>query len=722
MKYSDEELIALVEREENQSYSTNSGKLKEERDEALDYYLGEPFGNEVKDRSQVVTRDVLDTIEWVLPSLLKVFTSGDEVVKFNPREKNDIENAEQETEYINYVVNQKNPGFQLFYTWFKDALLQKSGYVKVWWEVKEETQDERYEGLTEDELAFILQDKEVEITEQEQYVNEWGMPLYTVKLRKIVPLKQVRITNVPPEEMLVSTRTRAVHLTDSPFVEHRCYKTISDLRAEGYKLDMSKMQDYDYEDNDRDIYDESGYFQESETEEAMRAVMVRDCYMRIDLDGDGIAELARVLIAGTQVLEKEPVDFIPFASICPVPMPHRHIGLSYADLVMDLQLIKSTVTRQILDNIYLSNNTRMAVDPARVNLDDLLVSRPGGIVRTKGDPSGAIQPLINPPMFGQSFNLLEYIDGMRENRTGITKYNQGLDANSLNKTATGISAIMGAAQQRIELVARLFAETGVKEMFQMVHALVRKYSDNVEMVKLRNDYVPVDPRGWRKRTDLTISVGLGTGNKDQMMQHLMLILQAQREALQIGIATPKNVHYALTKLTQNAGFKDADSFWTDPEAEGLPQQGNPEQEQMVKEQMQQMHEEIQKLGQEKQKLEAEILKRDTDTSVKVYEIDTRSNTELKKVEMTNENKTALASMQAITDAILQTQQQLETRIGEVAESEPDLTPVIAQIEDIQNTITNSVPVSIKQIRDENGKLIGVVRILADGTEQEIMIK
>jgi soluble cytochrome b562 len=202
----------------------------------------------------------------------------------------------------------------------------------------------------------------------------------------------------------------------------------------------------------------------------------------------------------------------------------------------------------------------------------------------------------------------------------------------------------------------------------------------------------------------------------------MLILQAQREALQIGIATPKNVHYALTKLTQNAGFKDADSFWTDPEAEGLPQQGNPEQEQMVKEQMQKMSEEIQKLSQEKQKLEAEILKRDTDTSVKVYEIDTRSNTELKKVEMTNENKTDLASMQAITDAILQTQQQLETRIGEVAESEPDLTPVIAQIEDIQNTITNSVPVSIKQIRDENGKLIGGVRILADGTEQEIMIK
>jgi hypothetical protein len=719
VKYSDQELLAAIDREESQSYQTTSGLLKTERDNALDYYLGEPFGNEIADRSQVVTRDVLDTIEWVLPSLLKTFLAGDEIVKFNPTTEEDIEAAEQETAVVNFIIQQKNPGFQIFHTWFKDALLEKTGYAKVYWEETKDYQDERFEGLTEDELAYILADKTLEILSQQQYQDAFGMPLYTVKLRQVVPCKQVKIINVPPEEMYVSTRTRSVSLKDAPFVEHRYYKTVSDLRDAGYKLDMTKMSGFaDIEDQERNIYDEAAAWQQDETEEAMRTVLMRDCYMRVDDDDDGIAELKRVLVAGTQVIEREEAEFIPFAAICPIPMSHRHVGLSYADLVMDLQLIKSTITRQILDNMYLSNNVRNAIDPSRVNLDDMLVSRPGGVVRTKGDPSGAIMPLVNPPIYQQSFGMLEYIDSMRENRTGVTKYNQGMDANSLNKTATGISAIMGASQQRLELVARLFAE-GVKEMFMMVHALQAKYADAEETIQLRGKYIAVDPRGWKKRTDMTISVGLGTGNKDQMAQQFMLILQAQKEALMsgTGLATPKNVYHALIKMTENAGFKDADQFWTNPEGEGQQQPAGPSPEQI-----QQVQQHIQQLTEENQKLQQELAKRDTDSSVEVYKIDKQSETEIQKVQMQNDNKELLASMKAVTDAIMQSQTQMDDRMAGMENSMPDMSPMMETIKALQEQITGMQPVGIKQVRDESGKLIGGVRVLADGTEQKISIQ
>jgi hypothetical protein len=255
-------------------------------------------------------------------------------------------------------------------------------------------------------------------------------------------------------------------------------------------------------------------------------------------------------------------------------MPHRHIGRSYADLTMDIQLIKSTLIRGQLDNMYLANNGRYAISD-RVNLDDMLTSRPGGIVRVEGDPGSGIMPLSHPPLPASSFTMVEYMDSMKEKRTGVTAYNQGLDANSLNKTATGVAQIMNASQQRIELVARTFAETGVKELFKLVHRLVRTTLTKPDIVRMRNKWVEVDPREWEDRKDLSISVGLGAGNKDQQLTHLMSILQMQKEAIQIGITSPDKIYNALAKLTQNAGFKNPEEFWTNPANNPPPQPQGP---------------------------------------------------------------------------------------------------------------------------------------------------
>ena len=588
----DMEIIAKVEAEENIAYGVNDSALSNDRASAIDYYLGQPFGNEEEGRSQVVSYDVQDTIEAALPQLLKVFVAGDKVVQFDPKGPEDQDAAEQETDYINHVVMEKNNGFKIFYVWFKDALLSKNGYVKVFSEEEEETEEYDYKGLTDGQLQMLASDENTEVLEHTAYPDPSinmdviyqqasmnGVDpativqpmLHDVKLKVTEKKTEIVIENVAPENMMVSVDTTGPNLEDARFVQHREVMQLADI-AEAFdkpleyiKSIMSDLRDtFEEESNARDIYDEE-YDRAIESDEAL----VKDTYIKLD------GERYRIVILGNTILYKEKSEVVPFACITPMIMPHRHIGRSYADLTMDIQLIKSTLIRGQLDNMYLANNGRYAISD-RVNLDDMLTSRPGGIVRVEGDPGSGIMPLSHPPLPASSFGMVEYMDSMKEKRTGVTAYNQGLDANSLNKTATGVAQIMNASQQRIELVARTFAETGVKELFKLVHHLVRTTLTKPDIIRLRNKWVEVDPREWKARKDLSISVGLGAGNKDQQLAHLMSILSMQKEAIQIGLTSPEKIYNALAKLTQNAGFKNPEEFWTNPA--NNPQGQQPPQE------------------------------------------------------------------------------------------------------------------------------------------------
>ena len=598
------EIVARIESEEQSAYGLNDAELSGERTQAIDYYLGKPFGNEQDGRSQVVSTDVADTVESLLPALLKVFVSGDEVVRFDPRSPDDVDASEQETEAVNYLVMDKNPGFNIFYTWFKDALMSKNGYIKVYWEENESVEKEFYAGLTDEEMTMLVQGDEIEVIEHSVYPDEKDAQqraeavaqLMQVAMQDTNAAKQLQqiqsqppkmlhdvrvqtkknegsicIDNVAPESIMVSVDTKTVSIQDARFVQHREETTVAELKEQGFDVpDDIASDDYDRlqeEQAARDLYGEQT---DRENYDGLdRKVMVKDTYMRVD------GELMRYVVVGQTIIHEEEAEIIPFAAITPVIMPHRHVGRSIADLVMDIQLIKSTLQRGQLDGMYLALNPRHFLSD-RVNLDDFLVSRPGGAVRVASDNvQTAAMPLITPDVSSIAYPMLEYMDSVKENRTGVTKYNQGMDANALNKTASGISQIMTAAQQRTELIARIFAETGVKELFMLVHRLTRQHSQRELVMRLRNKWVAVDPRQWKTRTDLSVAVGLGTGNKDQMLSHLMTILQAQKEGAVIGLATPKNMYNALTKLTQNAGFKNAEEFWTDPE--GQSQQKPPPQ-------------------------------------------------------------------------------------------------------------------------------------------------
>lgn len=597
-KMTESELKAILSAEIADSIGHIGGELSEQRRKALDYYLGQPFGNEMEGRSKVVSTDVADTIEWILPSLLRIFTAGDDVVRYEPTGPEDEEVARQATEYANWIFTRDNPGFLILYTLFKDALLQKNGIGKVWWEEKEEDQREVYRQKTPEEVQVLLADPDVELLEVREYQAERigidpsgavvaiPVPYHDVTLKRRSRSGRVRVMPVPPEEFLISRRARSID--EAAFVAHRVRRTVSELLAMGFDrktveaLPDAAEDDPTGEERARFDFDDTGDPAGSHgLNRAMREVWITECYIRADWDGDGIAERRKITVggAGEEILDNETWDGpLPFVSLTPIIMPHRFFGLSVADLVMDLQLIKSTILRQILDNLYLSNNGRHVISD-QVNLDDMLTVRPGGIVRLKSGamPSqGHVLPLDTPLVAAQAFPMLEYLDGIREGRTGVTRYNQGLHAETLNKTAAGINQIMTAAQQRIELIARVFAETGIKDLFRKILELIGKHQSAPRIIRLRNRWVPMDPRSWNTQMDLSINVGLGTGNRDQMLVHLqnLLGIQVQAIKLQGGVAGPivtlDNIYNTLAKLVENAGLKSVDAYFTAPGAMPAP--------------------------------------------------------------------------------------------------------------------------------------------------------
>jgi hypothetical protein len=619
MKMTDDELIELVKREERTSLDYLSGSLADERSENMELYLGDKTRELTaqEGRSSVVSMDVQEAVESMMPYLMKVFTSGDEVVKFNPKSKEDVKQAEQETDYVNHVIINQNNFFLIANQWFKDSLINKNGYVKFWWDETESVSEERYTGLTDVELEMLLKDDSVEPLEHSEYIDtnsqemqqlvqagivqslgdgrfvappevEPSLPkLHDIKVKVTNKEGKAKIEPCPPEEILISADERSIDPNTVRFFEHRQWKTISDLREMGYDVEDDIADDsstlfMSEEWLSRNEFAEEEVWRDDQLTGPNRRVVYREAYPLVDFDGDGIAERRLVCLVGNKILSNETTDLVPFANLTPYIMPHRHIGRALADYVKDIQVIKSVIMRNVLDNFYASNNGRWAISD-KVNLDDMLVSRPGGVVRVDGAPMGEIMPMVSQPIGNSAFPLMEYLDTNKENRTGITRYNQGLDANSLNKTASGINQIMSAAQAKQELIARTFAETGVKQLFAGIHKLLLQHSRKEEIIRLRNEWVPVDPRQWKTRTDMTVAVGLGTGNKQEMLMQIMQILQVQREAISVGIATPQNIYEACIELTKNAGFKDGDKYWTNP-AQQQPQQPQPDPK-MVEAQM-----------------------------------------------------------------------------------------------------------------------------------------
>lgn len=592
MRMDDDQLIGVIE--DHEGNAETSGELSEDRTQALDYYLGEPMGNEVEGRSQVISRQVWDVVEWIKPQLADIFTSGEEVVEFKARGPEDMKGAEQETDYINHVITEKNNWFEVFYSWSHDALIQKNGYVKAYFDDSEDTIQESYQGLTDDEFALLMQDKSVEMVEYEELIliDPEGTPMRThsVRLKRIKPRNITKLDNLAPEFVLVSQNAKGLCLQDPSvdFVEHREYKTISSLREQGLEVDDDISDSGDGSgDWEEHLRDDNTPFRDVNREGAggdgaMRRVKVRECWVRVDWDGDGLAELRHVIVVGREILLNEDCDIIPIVALCPTPLAHRHYGLSVADAVMDLQRIQTALLRGALDNQYLANNGRYGININTVNMDDMLDSRAGGVVRVDGPLGDAFFPLTHPTNGNQVVPMMEYMDKIAQRRTGVSEQSMGLNPNALNNQAGAIAntAMMTAAQQRIKFIARVMAETGVKSLFLLVHALEMKHSRQRKMVELRGEWVPVDPRQWTKRTDMRVSVGIGVGDKPQQITFLTQLIQSQIGMLQMRLTTPEKIFNSVSRITKLAGYKDPNEFWQNP-AKLLPAQPQPDPKMLI---------------------------------------------------------------------------------------------------------------------------------------------
>ena len=579
MKDSQKLLLSAIQRHEDAAEIDVDG----ERATAIRLYRGDNIDPQEEGRSQFVSRDCYDVVETVKPQLLKLFLSGDEVVRFDPEGPEDVAQAQLETEWVNHVALQQNDAFGVFSDWIHDGLVQRNGYVLAHWSEEEQVDTETYTNLSDEEIALILQDPALEIVGHEESSDEYGNLLHSVKVEKRSDCSRVQYINVPPESVIVDVNHDKVSLAECNFVQRREWKTLSQLRAEGFDVpdDLSDSgddsRDYETYVRDADHWQEEGV----EADPSMRRVRVRETWIRTAIHTGGKkAELRHCIVVGTTFLLDEEADAIPLVAWCPKPQPHQHEGLSLIDEAKDIQAVKTATTRAMLDNMYLANNGRYAINTDVVNLDDMLVSRPGGVVRVDGPPGAAIFPLTHPQTQNVALQAVEYFDQVKESRTGITRYTSGLDPNALNKTATGIMQLQAASMQRIELIARHFAEA-VKELMWLTHALTLKHGRKQEMVQLSNKWAVIDPRSWKKRKDMTISVGLGTGNRQEQSMFLMQMLQlALGPGLQMGLTEPPKVYQMLSRLTNNAGFKASEEFWTDPSSKP-PQPPAPDPKLMI---------------------------------------------------------------------------------------------------------------------------------------------
>ena len=707
---SEQEILSILAKEIHNSSGYIGGEIVARRKKSLEYYLGNPLGNEQEGRSQVVSNDVMDTVESLMPSLMKIFTSGDNVFACEGVGPEDEEMARQASDYLNHIFLKENNGFTALYTAFKDALIQKNGILKVYWDDSSKTEREEYTRLTDDEFTDLVEDSEVSVTHHSEYkepiTDDRGKEIDKVSLHDVVIHRtklygRVKIEPVPPEEFLIERRCKDIDSAN--FVAHRVNKTKTELIEMGYHPDIV----YSLPTGDGETYSEDKFVRhqnidfgrgESTGDKSTDMVLIHECYIRMDADGDGRAELLKVCVAGDgkKLLDVTEVDTIPFISMTPVIMPHRFHGRSIAELVEDIQLIKSTVMRQMLDNMYLTNNNRVAIQDGQVAMDDLLTNRPGGIVRTKQPPQNVMMPIQAQPITEQASGMLGYLDSVKESRTGVSKTSQGLNADALNnKTATGMNQVLTQSQMRMELIARIFAETGVKDLALKMFELVCKYQQKEKIVRIRGKYIPMRPYEWKDRVNVTIHVGLGTGSKEQQLILLNAILERQMQAinLQQNVFGPmvnlRNIYNSLKKLVENAGLNSIEPFFMDPDVGAaqmpqLPPKPPTEFEKVTLAQVQGENQRAQLKAQvEEKRIEAQMRQELLEFELKIKEIELQYGTKIDELELKRRSMLEQTDLQKSGDLmkeIIKGQQQFfngkgQTNTpGETSRSAPKRSP------------------------------------------------
>ena len=583
-------------------------QVGEERAESTEYYLGNEPESTSSVQSEFISTDVRESVLFMLPSIMRTFFGTKKIVEFVPKNAEDIPLAEQQTDYINYIIQQKNPGFQVLYDAFKDALVRKTGFVKVFWDDSITATTHEYTNLDPASYQALILDKDVEIVEESatketittmdpltgEQVTEEIPVSFDLTIRRVKQKNQVCIEAIPPEEVLISRHAR--DLQTASYVAHRMVKSVSDLVAMGYDEEEveqyagyggSAVDEQSYEEMEaRNPFDNMVYPDRSDT--GGKDVLYVEHYLFYDFDGDGINERIRVCTIGDgiHILNVEQWDDLPICMFCPDPEPHTAIGSCPADYLKPIQAAKSQIMRDTLDSLGHSIFPRMGIVEGQVNVDDVLNTDIGQPIRMRAP--GMVQPFAVPFVGKEAFPVLGYLDEAKENRTGVSKASAGLNAEALQSTTSAaVTATMSGAQGRVELICRHFAEGGLKEMFRTTNNLVIKHQNAQDVFRLNGKFVPVDPRYWDADKDLVVNVAISKSSDTEKFSILQNIAGKQEQIMQL--LGPQNPlvslqQYAntLTRMIELAGFQDSTSFIN---AEVPPMQPQPEEQKPSAEEM-----------------------------------------------------------------------------------------------------------------------------------------
>ena len=619
----------------------SDSELSNNRATLLDYYNLKPYGDEKEGQSQIVTSDVADVIEWMLPSLLRIFTQGRNVAKFYSYTAEGEQEAREKTLVANHEFLRKNKGVMLLHNMMKDALLQYTGVIKVSWDDTPKTERRVFKRMSDIQRQALLIQDNISVISEEQ--REDGT--YDFEVEVVDESGRIRYDVIPPEEFLINSDAR--DFNDPRFIGHQTPKSRSELIKMGFDKDVVNNlpadEPFELTEEKQARYEDIRTIGPSSTHHPNDIIYVGEAYVYMDVDEDDISELWQVFVAGNEILDKQRVDEHPFCVIIPIPIPHRAIGSCPAEQVADLQYWKSTLVRQMNNNIAAVNYNRYIANEA-VNFDDLLNPVPGGVVRveSQGPVNGAIQEITTTPQSQVILQGIEYVDTTREIRTGMTRYSQGMDGESLNKTATGFMGIKDASQQRIELIARLFADTGIKDIFCKTVKLLGEFQDKPYRMSDSGRPVEIDMRAWRSMDiDCNVDVGLGAGDRIEKIQNLNYVLQLQQQYLDQGlmITDQKKLYNTLSKLITEVGLKDESVYFNDPEK---PEELLLRQNEILLQQVQLMQ---QQLSGANQLAEAEAVSAQGELAKEQM----KQEHELAKEALKQENQKEIAEMKNVTD-------------------------------------------------------------------------
>lgn len=569
-----EEIQDIVRRSIEIAMDHYSESIEPDQTEATDYYFGRPFGDEQDGRSKVVSTDVRDATLAQMPSLLRVFFSPERAVEFTPRGPEDEALAQQQTDYINYIISNDNDGFLTFDSWFKDALVRRLGWVKWWWETFSRVEATDYTGLDAAGLQVLANDPDTRNYEIVAVHETPDGELYDCRVVRKESDGVARFEAIPPEEVVYTPAARSMrHAGLVAHVREVAREELVELgidediisEAEGKTRKSSNTELEDARQAHGDGWDTSD---EEPLDKSQKKVLFAEAYCLIDGDDDGIAELRLFQCVGPEFLIAngdglgEVVDEVPFAPLTPTPEPHAIAGLSNFDLLKDVQRVKSQVERGMLDSLAQTLEPVTEIVEGQVNMADLLSPDAAKIVRVR--QPGMMREVRHEFLGGAALPMLAYQDEKKESRTGHTKAAAGLDADALqSSTKAAVAATISASQQRLEYIAKVFAETGVKALMKGLYRLVVKNQNRERMAKLRGEWVPVDPRHWDAARDVTVNVGLGQGTPEDRLGALAMIVGAQSQAMQVGspLVSWVEIRNAVAKAAELAGFRNPDMFW-----------------------------------------------------------------------------------------------------------------------------------------------------------------